>query len=371
MKCFNCRGEIPDGSKFCPHCGSAQREPSGSGANIPADSETYQSAQVYYPAGNQAPAYVTPAQTPVKKSYKGLIITLSVVGGVILLGLAVFLLWFFGVFRQIGAVLPETDTTVTSDVTVTDPSSESNATASVPDTGSVPDGTETDAPAASPYFDSRRVYVYYMSETSDLYYPCVEFYPSGEFVFTENLLMGMGKIRGTYSMDGDRITLDVTSSYDSGFAGSNRRNFGFVKNGDSLTIDSSLCSTVAGSVFVLNNGYAPSEEFYIGEDHGLEYPDEAYNKLDPTLNRWVNVGRNAGGEPYTLFMRSSPNKEYDGNRICAVAHGSVVTVYAYSYDYSWAWGYYDGYANDVYGNSTYYTGYGWCAAEYLSEYYPG
>ena len=45
MNCVNCYQEIPDGSKFCPHCGALQPENSGADyGNTQAASGTSQTA---------------------------------------------------------------------------------------------------------------------------------------------------------------------------------------------------------------------------------------------------------------------------------------------------------------------------------------
>ena len=51
MNCTNCYQEIPDGSRFCPHCGAKQPEPA-------AQTETDQSASDAY--STYTPASIRP-----------------------------------------------------------------------------------------------------------------------------------------------------------------------------------------------------------------------------------------------------------------------------------------------------------------------
>lgn len=381
MKCRFCGNEVPDVSKFCPFCGGSQQsapidtadldDNAFAADNTQGQSEPHVSEVNTYSAPTQN-TYVAPAQNvytapnyaaypPPKKSSKGLIITLSVIGGVILIAAVVVLLLEFGVLGK--------------PVEHSAKPSESATDTLLPETTTDADTTEaepevtTDAPTVSPYFEDARIYVHTSADT-DPYNPCVEFYPTGEFIFTENLLAGIGKVRGTYAIDGNKITLDVVTSYNSSILGSDVRQIVFYVADDALVINTNLCYTCSGHRFTLDNGYVPPEEMIAEEEHGMEYPDEATHILDASEVRYVNVGRTPQGSPYTLFMRTAPNTADANNRICGLVHGTAVEVFAYNSDGSWAWVFYEGNANDLSGASTRISRFGWCSTEFLSDHFP-
>ena len=221
----------------------------------------------------------------------------------------------------------------------------------------------TDEPVLR-WFDSKQIYVFRKNDFSPWYYPCVEFYPDGTFTFTENLLSGMGKMYGTYEIDGDRITLSVSGSYRSSYAGSDLTSIGFLKNGDDLIILTSVCSTESGSVFILDNGYIPSEQFF-EENVDFPIPDGAVI-CNPARIMYVDVGYFENGHPVYLYLRTSPFIQED-NIIYGLPHGTAVTVYATNPEGTWAWIHYAGDGHTANGKDTVIDTFAWCAMWLLSD----
>ena len=375
MKCLFCQNEIPDDSKFCPICG-AQSPFGESAADAPyaaddqnaayppsdypqegypqQDNAGYQNYRTgsysvpnyqQYPSGYSNYQYQQPPRPP-KKSGKGAIIALSIIIGVLVLLIAAFFIVrytvgfdFLNFSKAASAVLPD-ETKALPDVTF-------------PVDTTAPDQGDT---LKFETFVSRNNAL--VSEPT--YFSCLELRPDGVFVLTENLLSGMGKIRGYYTVAGSVYTLDVQDTYDTSYAGSNVKQIIFTRDGDRMTIADSLCSTEAGDVFVLDNSFVPSDAFYEG-DYEMGYPDEATVIYDMPETMYVNAGYNSKGDTLYLYMRTVPDKSDSSNILYALPHLTQVEVHATNANGTWAWVYYSGPAHDAKGNDAYMEGFAWCA----------
>jgi len=357
MKCVNCSNEIPDGSGFCPFCGAPQPVPQ-------------QQPQQYY-----APAY-PPVRQKKRIADKPGLIALIVVIAV----LAVFAATALGILFGTGVIggkgkseeHPSVDTRVDPDTGSLPPVTEPSVTP--PETG--PSDTEpadtvpvTETPADESRFAEPRIYVFKADwMASDDFCSCVEFFPDGSFIFTENLLSGMGKMLGTYERVNGSILLNVTRSYDSGYAGSDVGTLEFTENENSIVIRNAICSTSPNDVFLRNDSYVPSSEFYEA-DFEPDYPPEATRIYDMPETRSVNVGYSPSGTPYYLFLRTSPTVNDASNRICMIPHGAEVTVLAEDASGEWAWIYYNGPAHSLAGDEISVEVNAWCANVQKGEIY--
>lgn len=101
MVCKNCGAPLDDGVKFCQSCGSAVNDNNVNQTNMPGVSNQeqmnnqpmYNQNQIYnQPMYNQNQMYNQPVYQPVKKNNLGLWITLGVVGAIVLIGIAFFII---------------------------------------------------------------------------------------------------------------------------------------------------------------------------------------------------------------------------------------------------------------------------------------
>ena len=87
-------------------------------------------------------------------------------------------------------------------------------------------------------------------DTASQFYPTLELFKDGTFVFTENVYAGMAQYKGTYTRDSVGIYCDVVSHNLQGFAGQDVTSFSFsYKSANEIYLDLDLCMSRAGDIF--------------------------------------------------------------------------------------------------------------------------
>ena len=110
------------------------------------------------------------------------------------------------------------------------------------------------------------------------YEPSIALFKDCTFVFTENLLSGMGTYTGTYDMDSSQgITCTVKSVSFSGYKGADVKEIVFTRpNPYNLQLETDLCGSTAGEQFYWVPGMAGAGS-YISTDNAVE------DKLKPAI----------------------------------------------------------------------------------------
>ena len=110
------------------------------------------------------------------------------------------------------------------------------------------------------------------------YEPSIALFKDGTFIFTENLLSGMGTYSGTFEMDGSYgITCKVESVSFSGYKGADVKEIIFTRpNPYNLQLETELCGSTAGEQFYWVPGMAGAGS-YISTDNAVE------DKLKPAI----------------------------------------------------------------------------------------
>jgi len=87
-------------------------------------------------------------------------------------------------------------------------------------------------------------------DTSSQFYPTLELFKDGTFIFTENVYAGMAQYKGTYTRDSVGIYCTVVSHNLQGFAGQDVKEFSFdYLNANEIYINQDLCMTKAYDSF--------------------------------------------------------------------------------------------------------------------------